>query len=252
MISAPECSPPTRIIAPGGESTRRLLDCREICSCVSQRVALGDESRACEWRGSLRILGWILLILAAIASWGAVWALIVPYDIGSVADFAAPQRILAYAVFILAPLLTFAPIGRVLRIPLYDLEAVVGWSTLIFVVTFFNPGDQPPLTMLMVFLLSLLMSLATIFTLISYAVGYRILTRRSQKYDFLRARREGYLISMFLVGMLLLHLLEVLTIVNGALMALMVVLLEIFLLSRGSPEPASSPDEVSRQHAGIH
>lgn len=219
---------------------------------MSQRVAPGVESRACEWRGSLRILGWILLILAAIASWGAVWALIVPYDIGSVADFTAPQRILAYAVFILAPLLTFAPIGRVLSIPLYDLEAVVGWSTLIFVVTFFNPGDQPPLTMLMVFLLSLLMSLATIFTLISYAVGYRILTRRSQKYDFLRARREGYLISMFLVGMLLLHLLEVLTIVNGALMALMVVLLEIFLLSRGSPEQAASPDEVSRQHAGIH
>lgn len=187
----------------------------------------------------MRIFGWILIAIAAVASWVAVWALIVPYDIGAVDSFTAPERLLAYAVFIAAPLLTFGSIGRVLQIPLYDLEAVVGWSTLMFVVTFFNPGEQPPFTMLLVFLLSLLMSLATIFTLISYAVGYRLLTRRSQKYDFLRARREGYLISMLLVGTLLLHLLEVLTIVNGALLGLIIVLLEIFLLSRGSSEPGS-------------
>lgn len=190
----------------------------------------------------------MLIIAAAIASWVAVWTLIVPYDVGAVGDFTAYDRLLAYAVFILAPLLTFGPIGRTLRIPLYDLEAVVGWSTLIFVVTFFNPGDQPPLSMLLVFLISLMMSLATIFTLISYAIGYRLLTRRSQKYDFLRARREGYLFSMFLVGMALLHMLEVLTVVNGALLGLIVVLLELFLLSRGSPDRGRDRQarEVSR------
>ncbi|MEX2425286.1 MAG: hypothetical protein WD401_00845, partial [Thermomicrobiaceae bacterium] len=173
----------------------------------------------------MKVFGWIALILGAMASWAGVWALIVPLDAGSEHAFFAPIRIAAYLAFVLAPLMTFLPIARLLSIPLYELEAVVAWSTLLFVFTFINPGDYPPLSVLLLFLVSLMMSLATLFTLVSYAVGYRILTRRSQKYDFFRARREGYLASIFLVGLLLLHLLDVLTIVNGALLALIIILL---------------------------
>ena len=191
----------------------------------------------------MRVLGWILLVIATAISWVGVWSLIVKVDIGSEPEFFAPMRILAYAVFVLAPLLTFLPVARLLSIPLYDLEAVTAWSTLLFVITFINPGEYPSLPVLLIFLVSLMMALATIFTLVSYAVGYRLLTRRSQRYDFLRARREGYLVSMFLVGLLLLHLLEVLTIVNGALLALIVILLEIFLLSRGTA-PESTRDSA--------
>jgi hypothetical protein len=191
----------------------------------------------------VRAFVFALVLLLALLAWTGVYFWIVLYDIGGVAEFWRLDRLLAYATFVLAPLLTFAPIARVLRIPLYDLEAIVAWSTLLFVVTFVDPGRMPPLPVLLLFLVSLTMSLATMFTLISYAVGLRLLTRRSQRYDFFRARREGYLISIFLVGCLLLHLLEVLTWVNGALLALIVVLLEVFLLSRGAssgPQPASS------------
>jgi hypothetical protein len=181
----------------------------------------------------MRWYSWAGLILGAIGAWALVWVLIVPVDVGSVGAFFAPERVVAYVAFVVAPLLTFMPIARSLSIPLYDLESVVAWSTLLFIVTFINPGDNPPFPVLLLFLIILMMSLATIFTLVSYAIGYRLLTRRSQKYDFLRARREGYLAAMFLVGVLLLHLLEVLTIVNGALLALIIVLLEVFLLSRG-------------------
>jgi hypothetical protein len=181
----------------------------------------------------MRVLYWSALIICALAAWVGVWVLIVPLDVGSQGAFFAPDRVIAYVVFVTAPLLTFLPIARLLSIPLYDLEAVVAWSTLLFVVTFIDPGSYPPLPVLLMFLISLMMSLATVFTLVSYAVGYRLLTRRSQKYDFLRARREGYLAAMFIVGVLLLHLLDVLTIVNGALLALIIVLLEVFLLSRG-------------------
>jgi hypothetical protein len=180
------------------------------------------------------------LMLGAIGSWALVWILIVPVDVGSVRDFFAPVRVVAYIAFVVAPLVTFLPIARALSIPLYDLESVIAWSTLLFVVTFINPGGTPPFPILLLFLITLMMSLATIFTLVSYAIGYRLLTRRSQKYDFLRARREGYLAAMFLVGILLLHLLEVLSIVNGALLALIIVLLEVFLLSRGTSTGASA------------
>jgi hypothetical protein len=202
----------------------------------------------------MRVAGWIGLVLAAIAAWVGVWALIVPLNVGAVSDFFAPIRVVAYLTFVAAPLLTFMPIARLLSIPLYDLEAVTAWSTLLFLIAFINPGSHPPFPILLTVLIALMMSLATVFTLVSYAVGYRLLTRRSQKYDFLRARREGYLAAMFLVGILLLHLLDVLTIVNGALLALIIVLLEVFLLSRGSsPANKRSVEQVKepRQQTSV-
>lgn len=190
-----------------------------------------------------RVIPALFLIAAAIAAWGAVYYCIVVADVGAEHDFWAGRRLMAYGAFVLAPTLTFLPIGRLLRIPLYDLEAIVGWSTLAYVVTFVHPGERPSRAVLLLFLVTLTMSLATIFTLVSYAVGLRLLTRRSQRYDFVRARREGYLVAMFIVGCLLLSLLDVLTAVNAALLALILMLLEVFLLSRGPAprQPAPAP-----------
>lgn len=194
-----------------------------------------------------RVVPALLLIAAAIAAWGAVYYWIVVADVGAERDFWAGRRLAAYAAFILAPALTFLPIGRLLRIPLYDLEAIAAWSTLAFVVTFVHPSEQPSRAVLLLFLVPLTMALATIFTLLSYAVGWRLLTRRSQRYDFVRARREGYLLAMFVVGCLLLSMLEVLTAVNVTLLALILLLLEVFLLSRG-PAPRQ-PTRTPRDHA---
>ena len=127
-----------------------------------------------------------LLIVSAIAAWYLVYDMIVVRDVGSNPNFWAGERLLAYAVFILAPTLTFVPIGRALRIPLYDLEAIAAWSTLCFTVTFISPGSIRPLPVLLLFAVTLTM-VATIFTLISYAVDLWLLTRRSQRYDFVRA-----------------------------------------------------------------
>lgn len=187
-----------------------------------------------------RILPVTFLIALAALAWLLVYVMVVVRDVGSVSGFWAPERLIAYVAFIAAPAATFIPIARTLRIPLYDLEAIAAWSTLGFVVTFFDPGDAPSMGVMLVALIPLLMSLATIFTLVSYAVGFRLLTRRSQRYDFVRARREGYLISMFVVGCLLLSALDVLTLTNAALLALIVFLIEVFLLSR-SPAAADAP-----------
>lgn len=192
----------------------RLSLLRETCPPSITRVAPG-----------------LLLVASSIAAWYLVYNMIVVRDVGSNSNFFAGERLLAYAIFILAPALTFLPIGRGLRIPLYDLEAVAAWSTLFFTITFISPGQSPSLMALLLFSVTLTMSLATIFTLVSYAVGFRLLTRRSQRYDFARARREGYLGAIFVVGCVLLAALSLLTVVNVAVLALIVITLEVLLLS---------------------
>ncbi|HLI51429.1 MAG TPA: hypothetical protein VKU87_06505 [Thermomicrobiaceae bacterium] len=177
----------------------------------------------------LRILG---VLAGSLLAWALVYYLIVSDNVGAQHGFWSPARIVAYVTFFLAPAITFIPISRLFHIPVYDLEAIAGWSTLLYVVAFVDPGSQPSTTVLLLFLVPLTVSLATIFTLVSYAIGYRFLRRRSQRYDFVRARREGYLIAMFGVGCLLLKLLTVLTPVNIMLLGLIIVLLEVFLLSR--------------------
>ncbi len=166
-------------------------------------------------------------------SWLAIYYLIVVRDVGSITYFWSNERLVAYGAFVLAPAITFMPIAHKLRIPLYDLEAIVAWSMLAFVFTFVDPRDSPSMPVLLMFLVSLVMSLATIFTLVSYATGLRLFARRSLRYDFVRARREGYLASIFCVGLLLLSFLNVLSVISASLMGLIVLLLEIFLLSRG-------------------
>lgn len=197
----------------------------------------------------MRILGQIisrlLWLAAVITAWIVVYALIVIRDVGEIGDFWATDRLVAYAVFVIAPAITFIPISRTLRIPLYDLEAITAWSTLAFVVTFINPGSNPPLAALLTLLVSLVMALATLFTLLSYAIGLRLFAQRSYRYDFVRARQEGYLISTFLVGCLLLRTLEVLTIINAALLGLIILLIEVFLLSRGTPLERSAQEPAA-------
>lgn len=181
-----------------------------------------------------RIIARCSWLIASVICWVVVYDLIVLRDIGAPGDFWAPERMGSYVAFILAPAVTFTPIAHALRIPLYDLEAIAGWSTLAFTLAFIDPGTHPPLPALLLLLVSLTISLATIFTLCSYGIGLRLFSRRSQRRDFVRARRDGYLMAIFLVGLLMLAMVDVLNAVNIALLALIVFLLELFLLTRGA------------------
>ena len=182
-----------------------------------------------------RALTRICWLIGSMIAWSVVYFLIVVQNVGTTESFWAPWRLVAYLAFIIAPAITFMPIAHRLRLPLYDLEAIIGWSTLAFVLTFVDPRTQPTLPMLLALLISLVISLATVLSLISYATGLRLFARRSQRYDFVRARREGYLGAIFVAGLLLLSFLKVLAFTNAALLGLIVLLLEIFLLSRGGP-----------------
>lgn len=179
-----------------------------------------------------RILASLVTASAGVAAWYLAGLLIVTYDVGSVPDFWAAERLLAYGLFILAPALTFTPLARLAAIPLLELEAVVAWSTLLYVLTFVDPTRAPVLPALLLFLVPLTMSLATLLTLLASLLGSRLAARRGRRYDALRARRQGYLAAMFVVGCLLLRMLGVLSLVNAGLLALIVLLIEVLLLAR--------------------
>lgn len=189
-----------------------------------------------------RIVAGLTLAIAGVAAWYLAGRLIVTYDVGSVPDFWATERLLAYGLFILAPALTFVPLARLAAIPLLDLEAVVAWSMLLYVWTFVDPEQVRALPALLLFFVPLTMSLATIFTLLAYLLGARLAARHGRGYDALRARRQGYLAAMFVVGCLLLRMLDVLSPVNVGLLALIVLLIEVLLLARPlASERSSAP-----------
>jgi hypothetical protein len=189
-----------------------------------------------------RILAGLTLAIVGATAWYLAGRLIVTYDVGSVRDFWAAERLLTYGLFILAPALTFVPLARLAAIPLLDLEAVVAWSMLLYVWTFVDPEQARALPALLLFLVPLTMSLATIFTLLAYLLGARLAARHGRRYDALRARRQGYLAAMFVVGCLLLRMLDVLSPVNAGLLALIVLLIEVLLLARPlASERSSAP-----------
>jgi hypothetical protein len=190
-------------------------------------------------RSIARFLVGSVLLVAGGAAWYLAGLLIMAYDIGSEPDFWASERLLAYVLFVLAPALTFTPLARLAAIPLLELEAVVAWSTLLYVWTFVDPERAPVLPALLFLLVPLTMSLATLLTLLAYLVGSRLAARRGRRYDAVRARRQGYLAAMFVSGCLLLRMLDVFSPVNAGLLALIVLLIEVLLLTRPVPTERS-------------
>uniref|UniRef100_A0A7C1XDS4 Uncharacterized protein n=1 Tax=Thermomicrobium roseum TaxID=500 RepID=A0A7C1XDS4_THERO len=178
------------------------------------------------------VVSWLI---ATALAWSLAFSLVVRENVGVLQDFWAPERLLAYGAFLVAPALTFAPLGRLVRVPFLEIEAIAGWSTSLFVWTFIDPERvRGPLAMLVV-LLPLLVSVSSVFTLLSAAVELRLAARHAILPDPLRARRRGYVLGLFSVGCLLLHSLGALTAINVGLLALITLLVELLAMTWFAP-----------------
>ncbi len=183
------------------------------------------------WAGIVA-LAWLLLVRTIVSSgtgseasgWSVMWASL---------------------LLLLTPLVTFVPIARWSRISLFDIEAVAGWATFGFTITFLRPSDPPTLAQFLVFLLPLTVSLATLGTLVSYAAGFRIYRDDPRRFDVVRARRQGYLGAFFVVALLLMHGIGTLTPTSGMFLLVIVSLAEMFWLARGTAR-VSTTRAVSR------
>jgi len=173
----------------------------------------------------------VIITLGAVFSWLLLWQLLVAERIDEHATFGR-WRILFYLLAVLAPLLTFVPIARWARVPFYDIEAVIGWASLVLVVGVVSPSEPPTLFQFLLFLLPLTVALATAGTLVSYLVGLRVYRHDPRRYDFVRARRQGYIMAMVLVAGMLLFSGGTLSPTSAVLLMLVAVLAEMFSLSR--------------------
>lgn len=187
----------------------------------------------------------ILFILGAAANaWLALAYLIFVANVGSrpMLDW----RVVATCLLlIVAPGLVFIPLARLLKVSIYEIESIGGWAVFGFVLTFITPSSVLSRSEFLIFLLPLTVVIATIATPIAYAFGLRVYRNDPRRHDFLRARRQGYLVALVLVALFLLNSIQVLSVVNGVLLVVIAILCEVFMLSRGRP-PQNQPAPVGR------
>lgn len=174
-----------------------------------------------------------------VALWLVLGQLIFVVDVGARPSFGWGEAGTC-ALLILAPAVTFVPIARWSRIPLYDGEAIAGWATFGFIVTFLRPSDPPTLGQFLVFLIPLTVALATVGTLVSYAAGFRVYRSDPRRFDVVRSRRQGYVGAFFVVALILLHSIGTLTLTSGTFLLVIVALAEMFWLARGSARAKST------------
>jgi hypothetical protein len=176
----------------------------------------------------------LFIILAALNAWIALGYLVFVVDAGALpaSDLRVPATMF---LLVLAPALTFIPLARLLNAALYEVEGILGWASFGFVLTFVTPGSSLTRSEFLIFLLPLVVVIATLATLVSYAFGYRIYRGTTAQRDFLRARRQGYGVGLVVVALFLLHGIQVLSLVNGVLLVTIAVLCEVVMLSRARP-----------------
>lgn len=181
-----------------------------------------------------RVIRIAIFLAAAASAWVALGYLMFIADAGSLP--ATDLNVLATgALLLLAPALTFVPLARVLNAALYEVEGIAGWASFGFVVTFVTPGESLTRAEFLIFLLPLVVVIATVATLVAYAFGYRIYRGTPAQRDFLRARRQGYVIGLVAVALFLLHGIQVLSPVNGVLLVVVAILCEVVMQSRARP-----------------
>ncbi len=162
--------------------------------------------------------------------------LIVSGSVGGLLDTWAAQRIITYALLLIAPLLIYLPISQALGLRYFWLFAVISWALLGYLLAFvIAPGNQPgqanPIQYA-VFLTLFFAVLTTIFTPLTYLIGYRFYSLKAHRRDIGRARRQAILLSLYIIALLLLAAVSVLNPLNAILLAAATAVLEFFFLTR--------------------
>lgn len=180
----------------------------------------------------------LLWTILTINLWVLLAHLVINRDVGE-RGLTHPLALLTAALLVLAPALVFLPLASLLRAPFYDIEAVLGWGTLGFVLVFFRPDAQLTHEQFLALHLPLTVAIASLTTVIAYAFIRRIRGGYDRAGNVLQARRIGYLAALAVVTLALLSALELLTPFNGALVVAIAVLAEsLALANRRSPQRA--------------
>lgn len=179
----------------------------------------------------------LLLLTSGLAglAWAVLVGLVFMFNSGEY-DFWFPGRVLAYVLLVIAPTLTFVPIGRALGFSLYGYWAVASWALFGFMLAFVpsqpERGWQENLTPLGLFLFALFMVTLSVGLPVFYRLGFRLFSRRIEQHDIGRAWREAILAGLAVLLLSVLSILDALTLLSAVALLLAFVVLELLLLSR--------------------
>jgi hypothetical protein len=177
----------------------------------------------------------MLVALAGLA-WAILIGLLFIFNIGNY-DFWFPGRVLAYVLLLVAPALTFVPVGRGLQAGWYGWLATVAWAYFGFVLAFTRPdlsqGWRDNVNMIIVFLIGLGLVAYSLSWPIFYRLGFKIFRKRIARYDMVRSHREALLLSVFIMAIFFLGALRLLSATYAIALFLMFMAVELLFLSRG-------------------
>lgn len=171
-------------------------------------------------------------------TWAGIVGLVFLLNAGDYDNFWFPARIVTYILLLVAPTLTFMPLGRAMGLRLYGYWSVISWAVFGYVFAFMTPdpakGRDANLGLLILLLVCFFAVLVSVFLPLCYAAGLRLFKNayRPARYDMGRATREAILLAMYCILIAFLQLIGSLTALYAVLLLLSVLVIELLILSR--------------------
>ncbi len=152
-----------------------------------------------------------------------------------VADAWATDRVIAYTLLFIGPMLIFLPFSVTLRLGPVWLLGAGSWALLGYVLIFAGPParGQASFFTYIAFLAIVFVALASLLALLAGALSIKFLPPVATPFaGMARAVRQGSLLSLFIVALLAMSPLGVLNWLNTLLVFTIVALTEFFFMSR--------------------
>ena len=176
------------------------------------------------------------LVLSELAGVGALAMLLYYVSISgatTASDVWSSNRVVAYVLLFLAPLLLFVPANAALNLGPVWLLGTGSWALLGYLLIFAAPPDRTDAGVLTyaAFLAIVFVALGSAFAVPLGVVGKRLLP--ATRMEWVRSLRQGALLALFVVTLLAMSPLGVLNWLNVFLVFTIVALTEFFFLARG-------------------
>lgn len=181
---------------------------------------------------------WSFAIVAlAGVSWTGALLMLFLANLTAETNPLAPQRLLFYALVLLAATLTFVPVQYSMRLPRLGLVGVSSVAVLLYTLAFVPPPtgwllSLPDLPVYVLFIAALFWGTAALVLPFVYAAGQRIFRHRAQQHDVRRAWRQAYEIGLLVACTAALAALHVLNWLSFLLLLLILTIVELLLLAR--------------------
>ena len=153
----------------------------------------------------------------------------------AVGDAWAANRLVAYALLFVVPLLIFLPFSVALKLGPIWLLGAGSWALLGYVLVFVGPPARSEVSFFtyVAFLTLVFVALTSLLAVVAGALATRFLPQAATPFlGMVRAIRQGGLLALFIVTLLAMSPLGVLNWLNTLLVFTIVALTEFFFLAR--------------------